>query len=366
MPSATVTVREIKNKHTGIDITIPRFTQEKGLLQSTYEYQVVVVSNLPYFKSPKHKESDTVQFMVKKKYSDFEELWSKLFEKYHSLVLPPLPKKALLVNDKVATERRSGLEKFLSFLASSAKVCTSSLLLEFLGVNSIKAGKYTQQGLKREESTEENQGKENNDGKSLTEGGGKSGLFDEEDEDTDDLFNEEQEEEPEIVTEMTARHVTSSDTKLFDFPVIGGNVEDEVDFFQEKEEQIQDPVSTTPGQGEDNSDLLSVQDDLDELFLDQSKSNRDVKNDSPIKSKPALKPRPAKSISEVPSTTKPDLQPKPKHGTKPNLKPKPTSKHSDVQEQAEAVSSTADLDTDDIMKYIQNAEETQDDVDLFA
>lgn len=49
---------------------------------------------------------------------------------------------------------------------------------------------------------------------------------------------------------------TGSDTKLFDFPVIGGNVEDEVDFFQEKEEQIQDPVSTTPGQGEDNSDLL--------------------------------------------------------------------------------------------------------------
>lgn len=59
-----IVFREIKNKHTGIDVTIPRFTQEKGLLQSTYEYQVVVVSNLPYFKSPKHKESDTVQFMV--------------------------------------------------------------------------------------------------------------------------------------------------------------------------------------------------------------------------------------------------------------------------------------------------------------
>lgn len=41
-----------------------------------------------------------------------------------------------------------------------------------------------------------------------------SGLFDEEDEDTDDLFNEEQEEEPEIVTEMTARHVTSMALKL--------------------------------------------------------------------------------------------------------------------------------------------------------
>lgn len=47
-----------------------------------------------------------------------------------------------------------------------------------------------------------------------------------------------------------------SDTKLFDYPVISGDVGDEVDFFQEKEEQIQDPISTTPGQGEDNSDLL--------------------------------------------------------------------------------------------------------------
>lgn len=240
-------------------------------------------------------------------------------------VLPPLPKKALLVNDKVATERRSGLEKFLTFLASSPKVCSSSLLLEFLGVNAIKAGKYTQEGLKHEASTEGDQGEENNDRESLTEGGSKSGLFDEEDEDTEDLFNEEQEEEPEIVTEMTARHVTSSDTKLFDYPVISGDVGDEEDFFQEKEEQIQDPISTTPGQGEDNSDLLSVQDDLDELFLDQSKSKRDDNNGSPIKSKPALKPRPSKSLSKVPPTTKPDVQPKPKHGTKPDLKPKPSS-----------------------------------------
>lgn len=367
MPSATVTVRELKNKHTGIDITIPRFTQEKGLLQSTYEYQVVVVSNLPYFKSPKHKESDVVQFMVKKKFSDFEELWSKLFEKYHSLVLPPLPKKALLVNDKVATERRSGLEKFLSFLASSPKVCTSSLLLEFLGVNAIKAGKYTQEGLRREESNED-QGEENKEQESLTEGEGKSGLFEEEDEDTEDLFNEEQEEEePVIETEMasTARHVTSSDTKLFEYPVLGGNIRDE-DFFQEKEEPNGYPLSGASGQGEDNSDLLNVQDDLDELFLEQSKSKREDYNGSPKKPKPTLKPKPVKILSEVPVTRKPDLQPKPKGGTKPGLKPKPASKHSKAQDQAEAFSSAADLDTDDIMKYIQNAEEPEDDIDLFA
>lgn len=53
------------------------------------------------------------------------------------------------------------------------KVNDQNSCVASLGVNSIKAGKYTQEGLKREESTEENQGKENNDGKSLTEGGGK-------------------------------------------------------------------------------------------------------------------------------------------------------------------------------------------------
>lgn len=49
---------------------------------------------------------------------------------------------------------------------------------------------------------------------------------------------------------------TGADTKLFDYPVIGGDVGDEEDFFQEKEEQNQDYISTTPGQGEDNADLL--------------------------------------------------------------------------------------------------------------
>lgn len=54
----------MKNKDTGIDLTVPTFKHIPGLLSSTYIYQVVAVSNLTFFKSPKHKESDTVQFMV--------------------------------------------------------------------------------------------------------------------------------------------------------------------------------------------------------------------------------------------------------------------------------------------------------------
>ncbi|XP_078331587.1 uncharacterized protein LOC144625251 [Crassostrea virginica] len=359
MPSATVTIRELKNKHTGIDITVPRYTQEKGLLQSTYEYQVVVVSNLPYFKSPKHKESDVVQFMVKKRFSDFEDLWNRLFEKHHSLVLPPVPKKALLVNDKLAMERRPGLEKFLSFLASSPKVCTSSLLLEFLGVNAIKAGKYTQEGLKTEG---EEEGDRQRRG-TLAQRPRATGLFEDEEEEEEEegLFDEE--EETEVVPDMTG--ILNTDSKLFDYPMMGGNFggEEEGEMFQE--EPTRKPSPAAQSSGEDNSDLLTVQDDLDELFLSKPSSNSNETHNQ-VQPKPTLKPRPGKTISQVTGTGKPALQPKPKPAAKPTLKPKPSAKQSDDLNQSEASFGADNLDTDDIMKYIQNAEEIEDDVDLFS
>jgi hypothetical protein len=41
-------------------------------------------------------------------------------------------------------------------------------------------------------------------------------------------------------------------------------------------------------------------------------------------------------------------------------------KQSPAQTKNEAVSGIGDLDTDDIMKYIQNAEETEEEADLFS
>lgn len=61
----SVNCRELKNKDTGIDLTIPTYKEIKGMLGSNYEYHVMVVSNLSYFKSAKHKKSDNVQFMVR-------------------------------------------------------------------------------------------------------------------------------------------------------------------------------------------------------------------------------------------------------------------------------------------------------------
>ena len=104
---------------------------------------------------------------------------------------------------------------------------------------------------------------------------------------------------------------------------------------------------------------------MDELFLSKPSSNSNETHNQ-AKPKPILKPRPGKTISQVTETGKPALQPKPKPAAKPALKPKPSAKQSDDSNQSQATSGADNLDTDDIMKYIQNAEETEDDVDLFS
>ena len=104
---------------------------------------------------------------------------------------------------------------------------------------------------------------------------------------------------------------------------------------------------------------------MDELFLSKPSSNSNETHNQ-VKPKPTLKPRPGKTISQVTGTGKPALQPKPKPAAKPALKPKPSAKQSDDSNQSQATSGADNLDTDDIMKYIQNAEETEDDVDLFS
>ncbi|XP_013391060.1 HCLS1-binding protein 3 [Lingula anatina] len=66
MPQATVTVRELKNKDMGLDLSVPTHKVIPGLIRSTVEYHVVVVSELHFFKSPKHRETDVVQYMKPK------------------------------------------------------------------------------------------------------------------------------------------------------------------------------------------------------------------------------------------------------------------------------------------------------------
>ena len=68
-----------------------------------------------------------------KQYNDFLELHRKMEEKFSGTVLPVLPKKTLIVNDAVIKERMHAVDNFLKFLASTPKLASNHLLLEFLG-----------------------------------------------------------------------------------------------------------------------------------------------------------------------------------------------------------------------------------------
>lgn len=57
--------RQIQNKHTGLDLSVPEYQEIRGKMMSGHvEYHIVVVTRLAAFKSAKHKPEDVVQFMV--------------------------------------------------------------------------------------------------------------------------------------------------------------------------------------------------------------------------------------------------------------------------------------------------------------
>ncbi|XP_077863299.1 uncharacterized protein LOC144346423 [Saccoglossus kowalevskii] len=164
MATPILTTRELRNEDTGIDITVPTYKEIPGLLSTTAEYHVIVISKLSYFKTPKHKDNDIVQFMVPKKYGDFEELHKTLDEMYSGTAFPELPKKTLLIKDSTVQERRRCFDRLMVFIAENHKVCCSPPVLEFLGVNPIKAGRYRKnidvdvKPKKSQETTEKDEG----------------------------------------------------------------------------------------------------------------------------------------------------------------------------------------------------------------
>lgn len=296
MASVTLTNRELKNKATGLDIRVPQYEHISGTFGGAVVYHVIVVTQLFYFKTPnKHKESDVVQFMIPQKYEAFEELCSKLSQKFPSVVFDPPPKKAFLVNESVISERRQYMEDVLQKIAKTPKLACSSLVLEFLGAKrghkEINRLEETQSNIKEEDST------------------GKTSAQQEIVEDVDlfassddkDGQHEDNEEEEELLSSTAP--VPRSNIKGFSiFRTDDDKEDDDGDMnnlfvpagADERKEIIDIDV-------EDNSKLLEIEDDLDKLLTVKSKSQKPPK--------PTAKP-----------TAKPRLKPKP------NLKPKPTPK----------------------------------------
>ncbi|KAK7488970.1 hypothetical protein BaRGS_00019774 [Batillaria attramentaria] len=410
MPKATVTVRGLKNKDTGVDLSVTGYNEIPGLVRSTFEYQIVVVSNLSCFKLPSHKESDVVQFTLFRKFNEFEDLRAKLNEEFSGTALPPIVKKSIIVNDAIIRERRNNLDTFLKFLAATPRIVTSSHVLTFLGVDPQKARRFASGEV--DESSEQEKGsaeKTGAGGDAVSEdteaeaGMGSSSLFEEEEEEEegDDFLttNAGDDNDADFFETVSA----GSSTRMFESQDLKRELteEDEKDFsFIPDAIVTKREVITVAGQ-EDNDDLLNVEDDIDfDQFLTMDISGKEEEPQSPnqpqpkpaprkpdIAQKPSIptKPKPAPK----PTTEKPVLAVKPKPRTlgsenkpptperpKPaprKLKPQTSNENASPQDEGKGTSEKPaaaakddGLSTDDIMQYIAANAGDDADVDLFS
>lgn len=143
-PAVLVTSRRVQNVHTGLDLTVPQHQEVRGkMLSGHVEYQILVVTRLAAFKSAKHRPEDVVQFLVSKKYSEIEEFYQKLSNRYPTASLPPLPRKVLFVGESDIRERRAVFSEILHCVSKDAALAGSPELLEFLGTRSPGAADLT-------------------------------------------------------------------------------------------------------------------------------------------------------------------------------------------------------------------------------
>ncbi|XP_036027090.1 HCLS1-binding protein 3 [Onychomys torridus] len=139
-PAVLVTSRQVQNVHTGLDLTVPQHQEVRGKMMSGHvEYQILGVTRLAVFKSAKHRPEDVVQFLVSKKYSEIEEFYQKLSNRYPAASLPPLPRKVLFVGESDIRERRAMFDEILRCISKDAQLAGSPELLEFLGTRSAGA-----------------------------------------------------------------------------------------------------------------------------------------------------------------------------------------------------------------------------------
>ncbi|RUS86485.1 hypothetical protein EGW08_005735 [Elysia chlorotica] len=389
MPRATVASRELKNKDTGMDLFVPTFKEIKGRLSSTVYYQVVVVTNLPFFKTPSHKETDVVQLSIEKKWVDFEEMRTKLSEAFPGTMLPLIDKKSFIVNDFVLKERRNSLDLFVKFLAMVSKLAKSPAVLQFLGVDAIRANKTKlddvpgdKKSAQTTDTDKESKPDADVDVFGETQDSQDAGdLFDEDGEGTDDLA---------AFGDNTGEVERSRGSfSMFEAQDMKADIdeEDEKEFgfvpdaiITKRENIFVDTGEEDDEEAKEKEELFRIEDDLDNLLVvDIEKPSRTV---DPAK-EPSTPPAPAMKPKPKPAA-KPSLPSKPKPGASSSAKPAvPPKKPAAVQKQEKAAAdstSTADsshpasaaaavdvMQQDDLLAYLQEElTSNAEDVDLFS
>ncbi|XP_030634573.1 HCLS1-binding protein 3 [Chanos chanos] len=381
MPDGLITSRPLQNEATGIDLQVPLYQEIRGSMMTGHvEYQIVVVTRLAAFKSPKHKPGDVVQLVVSKKYSEIDEFYYSLMAQYPSIHMPAMPRKALFVGESDLRERRAAFDELVKFISRHPTLATCPELLEFLGAKStlsdFKSTNTPEKGEDEEDEDLDFFQKDNAPAVRPTQskyvktvkppplppddeeeeefldplGNVRSkkpkkpkpvqpsakpapkptlSLFDEEDNADDELF----------------QPAAKAGLKLFEDPDLGGVVKagDSLLLPNAYEKNLK---PTDSGLDEDVEELFRVEEDLDKL-LTVSKSDK-------LKPAPAAKPKPK---------PKPTLKPKPAIPQKPSSLAQ--SSGTSAGEAAQPGSAKT-MDQMDILKYIQqNEAAATEDLDLF-
>ncbi|KAK0152282.1 HCLS1-binding protein 3 [Merluccius polli] len=155
MPDGLVTSRSLQNGATGIDLRVPLHQEVRGAMMTGHvEYQIIVITRLVAFKSPRHKPGDVVQLVVSKKYSEMDELYFKLIARYPKFPLPAMPRKALFVGEADIRERRVAFDDLMKAIAKHPTLATCPEMMEFLGAKSVDVDVKTRNVLLGEEPVE--------------------------------------------------------------------------------------------------------------------------------------------------------------------------------------------------------------------
>ncbi|KAM4625777.1 HCLS1-binding protein 3 isoform 2-T2 [Polymixia lowei] len=320
MPSGLITSRPIQNERTGIDLQVPLYQEVRGAMMTGHvEYQIIVVTRLAAFKSPRHKPRDTVQLVVSKKYSEIDEFYYRLVAQYPDISLPAMPRKALFVGEADIRERRATFDELVKFIAKNPTLAASPEVLDFLGAQSSQADIKTNV-LVGEEPDEEEVNFFQGDEAHVTRKGpvllpGKpSEVEKEEDCDEEEPYlgplgdtkckkKAKPPPQPKPMKMSLFGDDEPADTDLFHFPAKEGNLK----LFEDPDlggtvkvgdslllPTAYDQAGSSVGLGldEDTDALFRVEDDFDKL-LHVTKHIKDKPAPGP-KSKPKLKPKPAK------------------------------------------------------------------------
>ncbi|XP_075454560.1 HCLS1-binding protein 3 isoform X2 [Ascaphus truei] len=115
-------------------MSVPEYQEIRGKMMTGHvEYQIVVVTRLSAFKSAQHKPEDVVQFVVSRKYSEIEEFYQKICDRFPKLSLPPFPRKLLFVGESDIRDRRAAFNDLVKSVSKDKELAVCPELLEFLG-----------------------------------------------------------------------------------------------------------------------------------------------------------------------------------------------------------------------------------------